>query len=128
MSSEQWDDEMVEFATDAVTAGSDGSRHTVVAVARDADGRLHRAMNLFHFTGGPCAELAVIAGAAAVTRSPLASIVAVGDNGRGVLPPCGRCRQVMLDVFPNITVLLPNRTTSTPPDLLPLSYVWSIDG
>jgi cytidine deaminase len=119
----RWDADLVRIATEIVEAADRGDRHTVAAAARDADGRVHRAMNLHHFTGGPCAELAAMGAAAAASRAPLVTMVAVGDRGRGVLSPCGRCRQVMLDVIPDIVVLLPGGATATARDLLPHAYL-----
>ncbi|GGV28846.1 cytidine deaminase [Streptomyces spectabilis] len=58
----------------------------------------------------------------------LATIVAVGDRDRGVVPPCGRCRQVLLDCFPDLQVIVGagERVRSVPiTDLLPESYVWA---
>lgn len=34
-------------------------------------------------------------------------MVTVGDGGRGVLAPCGRCRQVLLDQHPGCHVIVP---------------------
>ncbi|RII99142.1 hypothetical protein DZF97_16190, partial [Clavibacter nebraskensis] len=50
---------------------------------------------------------------------------AVGDGGRGIAPPCGRCRQVMLDLQPGMRVAVPG--VDGPEmvairDLLPVSY------
>ena len=54
-------------------------------------------------------------------------IVAVGDDGRGVLAPCGRDRQVLADYYPGTTVIVPTpdgpRTMSTS-ELLPHTYRW----
>lgn len=63
-------------------------------------------VNVFHFTGGPCAELVVIGSAAAEGAGDLVEIVAVGDGGRGILSPCGRSRQVLGDYFPKIRVIV----------------------
>lgn len=55
-------------------------------------------------------------------------MVAVGDRERGVIPPCGRCRQVMLDYFPDVKVIVgaPGRLRAVPvAALLPESYVWA---
>ncbi len=41
-----------------------GDNHTVAAAARGHDGRIITAVNAYHFTGGPCAELVVIGTAA----------------------------------------------------------------
>lgn len=107
---------------------TDAATHTVAAAAIDVSGRVHVAANVFHFTGGPCAELAVLGAAAAVSDDPVMAIVAVGDGGRGVLAPCGRCRQVLLDLHPQALVLVPaagDEPESVPVrSLLPRSYRW----
>ncbi|MGB3770306.1 MAG: ASCH domain-containing protein [Rhodococcus sp. (in: high G+C Gram-positive bacteria)] len=89
--------------------------HTVAAAALDTVGRIHTAMNVFHFTGGPCAELAVLG--AAADAGPLLTIAAAGDSGRGVIAPCGRCRQVLLDLHPDVAVAMP---TPDGPTLRPI--------
>lgn len=40
-------------------------------------------VNVFHFTGGPCL-----------------------DQGHGVIPPCGRCRQILFDYYPEIRAIV----------------------
>ncbi len=99
--------------------------HTVAAAAMDTTGRIFTAVNDYHFTGGPCAELVVLGLAAAAGAGPLTTMVAVGDRSRGVIAPCGRCRQVLLDQQPGCLVIIP---TPDGPDLvaarklLPWSY------
>ncbi|MFF2815255.1 ASCH domain-containing protein [Kitasatospora cineracea] len=90
----------------AATLGSDPD-HTVAAAAMDTAGRIHRAVNVYHFTGGPCAELVVLGAAAAAGAGPLVTIAAAGDGGRGLIPPCGRCRQALLDLHPDVLVAVP---------------------
>lgn len=90
----------------ATTLGNDPN-HTVAAAAMDASGRIHTAVNVHHFTGGPCAELVVTGAAAAAGAGPLLMIAAAGDQGRGLIPPCGRCRQVLLDLHPDVLVAVP---------------------
>lgn len=90
----------------AASLGTD-MNHTVAAAAMDTAGRIHTAVNLYHFTGGPCAELVVMGVAAAAKAGPLLTIAAAGHRGRGLIPPCGRCRQVMLDLHPDIVVAVP---------------------
>lgn len=34
-------------------------------------------------------------------------LVAVGDNGRGVIGPCGLCRQMLLDYSPDAEMIVP---------------------
>jgi cytidine deaminase len=91
----------------ARTLGGDPN-HTTAAAAMDTRGRIHTAVNVYHFTGGPCAELAVLGVAAAANAGPLLTMAAAGDTGRGLMPPCGRCRQVMLDLHPDIFVAVPS--------------------
>nr|WP_276584420.1 ASCH domain-containing protein [Brevibacterium permense] len=106
--------------------GSD-ENHTVAAAAMDTTGRIHTGVNVCHFTGGPCAELVVIGVAAAAHAGPLVTIAAAGDQDRGLLAPCGRCRQVILDLHPDALVAVPDVTTSEPSiapisSLLPQAY------
>ncbi|MFI7130133.1 cytidine deaminase family protein [Nonomuraea sp. NPDC050153] len=85
-------------------------------------------MNAYHFTGGPCAELVLIGTAAAQGAYDLDTIVAVGDRDRGVVPPCGRCRQVLVDYFPALDVIVGTKDglRMVPvTDLLPESYIWA---
>ncbi|MFE5160317.1 cytidine deaminase family protein [Streptomyces sp. NPDC056697] len=121
------DHDLIQAATQVVAARSRGDNHTVAAAARDRDGRIVTAMNAYHFTGGPCAELVVIGAAAAQGAYDLVTMVAVGDHGRGVIPPCGRCRQMMLDYFPDLRVIVGagERLRAVPvAELLPESYRW----
>jgi cytidine deaminase len=78
--------------------------------------------SVFHFSGGPCAENTCFANAAAAgiasTFSPgvvspetgkvaeLELVVAVTNDKRGVINPCGRCRQMMMDYYPKIKVVI----------------------
>ncbi|MBZ6252503.1 cytidine deaminase [Streptomyces olivaceus] len=122
------DRELVEAAAEVARNRCRGDNHTMAAAARARDGRIVTAVNAYHFTGGPCAELVVVGAAAAQGAYELETIVAVGDRGRGVVPPCGRCRQVLLDYFPGLTVIVGDgeRVRSVPvAELLPETYVWA---
>ncbi|MFB7031120.1 MULTISPECIES: cytidine deaminase [unclassified Streptomyces] len=122
------DHELVRAAAHVARTRCRGDNHTMAAAARARDGRIVTAVNAYHFTGGPCAELVLIGTAAAQGAYELDTIVAVGDRDRGVVPPCGRCRQVLLDYFPAVEVVVGSgdRLRSVPvADLLPESYVWA---
>lgn len=123
--------ELVALATRTIDANTDASSpgdngiHTVGAAVRDSDGRLHVGVNLFHFTGGPCAELVALGAARANGAREITTIVAVGDGGRGLLAPCGRDRQVLLDHHPTCRVLMPTPEglrSVLATDLLPGAY------
>ncbi|MEV6367388.1 cytidine deaminase [Micromonospora musae] len=119
---------LVQAATAVAKLRCRSENHTVAAAARTADGRVFTGVNVYHFTGGPCAEVVAIGAAATQGATELETIVAVGDRGRGVIPPCGRCRQVLLDYFPSIRVIVGSadalRVVSIG-DLLPDTYVWA---
>ncbi|GGW95619.1 cytidine deaminase [Streptomyces malachitofuscus] len=122
------DRELIDAATEVARTRCRGDNHTMAAAARAADGRIITAVNAYHFTGGPCAELVLIGAAAAQGAYELDTIVAVGDRDRGVVPPCGRCRQVLLDYFPALNVVVgPTDRPRTVPvtALLPETYVWA---
>lgn len=96
--------ELIDFARQIVDANTDGEGgvHTMGAAVRDLDGRMYGGINLYHFTGGPCAELVALGHARASGARELSTIVAVGNFGRGPVGPCGRDRQVLFDYQPNI--------------------------
>nr|BFD82910.1 cytidine deaminase [Streptomyces sp. Xyl84] len=122
------DHELVRAAAHVARTRCRGDEHTMAAAARADDGRIITAVNAYHFTGGPCAELVVIGAAAAQGAYRLETIVAVGDRDRGVVPPCGRCRQVLLDYFPALEVIVGEgeHLRSVPvAALLPETYVWA---
>lgn len=122
------DHELIRAAAEVARTRCQGDNHTMAAAARSRDGRIVTAVNAYHFTGGPCAELVVIGTAAAQGAYDLETMVAVGDRDRGVVPPCGRCRQVLLDYFPALEVIVGagDRLRSVPvAELLPESYVWT---
>lgn len=122
--------ELVERAGQTVDANTDAGPdengvHTVGAAVRASDGRIFVGVNLYHFTGGPCAELVALATARANGATEITHIVAVGNHGRGVKAPCGRDRQVLADYYPHIRVIVPTPSgdLSVPIDeLLPLAY------
>ncbi|AWT43288.1 MULTISPECIES: cytidine/deoxycytidylate deaminase family protein [Streptomyces] len=122
------DHELVGAAAEVARTRCRGDHHTMAAAARARDGRIVTAVNAYHFTGGPCAELVLIGTAAAQGAYDLDTVVAVGDRDRGVVPPCGRCRQVLFDYFPALRVIVGNgdRMRAVPvAELLPETYVWA---
>ncbi|WP_405684854.1 cytidine deaminase [Streptomyces sp. NBC_01387] len=115
--------ELIEFARRIVDANTD-------APTEDDDGRMYGGINVYHFTGGPCAELVALGHARASGARELSTIVAVGNCGRGPVGPCGKDRQVLLDYHPGIRVILPGpegiRSVRIE-DLMPLASVWRAD-
>ncbi len=128
LDAEDW--ALVEAARAVIDAATDAGPeedgvHTVGAAVRAEDGRIFVGVNLYHFTGGPCAELVALATARAGGARTLTTIVAVGNHGRGPLAPCGRDRQVLADYHPGIRVIVPTEAGPLSvliPELLPLAY------
>ncbi|GAB1315254.1 hypothetical protein MFIFM68171_05464 [Madurella fahalii] len=128
------DQELVRLAAEAFKPIPDtNDNHTVAAAVRSKYGETFVAFNVYHFTGGPCAELAVLGTAAAggVLASEIATIVAVArrpGNVKFIVNPCGRCRQVLLDYNPDINVIYlggnGNEVVAKAKDLMPFAYTW----
>jgi len=119
--------EAARSTIDTVTdAGPDEDGvHTMGAAVRAADGRVFTGVNVYHFTGGPCAELVALGAARAGGATELTHVVAVGNHGRGVKSPCGRDRQVLADYHPDVRVILPGPDgliSVTARELLPLAF------
>ncbi|KAG4429542.1 hypothetical protein IFR05_014979 [Cadophora sp. M221] len=124
------------------TSGRKSMDHTVGCAALSSTGRVFTGINFFHFSGGPCAENIAFGNAAAAgvssTYSPgikepdgkmekLIACVAVANDERGVISPCGRCRQMMLDYYPDMSVIVLNEAgepiTICIEELLPYAYI-----
>lgn len=118
---------LVELARSTIDAHTDAGPtedgvHTMGAAVRDESGRMYVGVNLFHFTGGPCAELVALAAARAQGARRITHVVAVGNHGRGICSPCGRDRQVFVDLYPDLRVLMPGDVSVDAADLLPGFY------
>lgn len=130
------EEELVDAARQTIDAATDAGPdedgvHTMGAAVRADDGRVFVGVNLYHFTGGPCAELVALGAARAGGARRITHVVAVGNHGRGPVGPCGRDRQVLFDHHPGIRVILPTREgvrSVVIDDLMPLATRWSVDG
>lgn len=123
----QQEEALIEAARIVIDEQSDGEIHTMGAAVLDERGNIHVGVNVFHFTGGPCAELVALGTARSAGARVLKTIVAVGDRGRGVKAPCGRDRQILADYHPDIQVIVP--TPDGPRavaigELLPHAFDW----
>lgn len=125
--------ELVELARRTIDAHTDAGPdadgiHTMGAAVMAADYRMFAGVNLYHFTGGPCAELVALGAARAQGARQMRCIVAVGNHGRGVIGPCGRDRQVFVDYYPTMRVIVPTPSglrSVLAADLMPLTQRWT---
>ncbi|KXG50445.1 APOBEC/CMP deaminase, zinc-binding [Penicillium griseofulvum] len=99
---------LVEIARTTINAIPKSDIYSVSSAALSENGQIFTGVNVFHFTGGPCAELVVLGVAAAAGAPRLSHIVAIGEDGHDgvLLNPCGRCRQVLYDLHPGIRVIV----------------------
>jgi len=120
-------EKMVEAAIDVVSKYGDDQNHTVGAAVVTKDGKIITGINVYHFTGGPCGEIVAMGNAISNGEKDLVGIVAIGNWNRGVLSPCGRCRQVLFDYYPDMQVILgkdEGYVVKGVRDLLPDVYDW----
>ncbi|KAF7116941.1 hypothetical protein CNMCM5793_005571 [Aspergillus hiratsukae] len=118
---------LVDAATSTINSIPISDTYSVASAARCTDGRIFTGVNVFHFTGGPCAELVVLGSAAAAGATQLTHIVAVGNENRGIISPCGRCRQTLIDLHPGIRVIVLDRwepRAVAVGELLPFAYLF----
>jgi len=79
--------------------GKDLSAGSVAAALRTEAGHIYTGISLNLECGiGFCAEHSAIADMLKHRERRITAIVAVGDEG--IRPPCGRCRELMLQVSP----------------------------
>ncbi|GMU70647.1 MAG: cytidine deaminase [Burkholderiales bacterium] len=97
----------------------------VAAALETASGRIYTGINLDLACGiGTCAEHAAIAEMLKARETAIRRIVALDDEG--VLAPCGRCRELIVQVDRRnleCEVILPGETTSRVADLLPRAWL-----
>ncbi|KAJ5098661.1 hypothetical protein N7532_005662 [Penicillium argentinense] len=74
---------IVEVARRTINSIPPSDTYSVASAALSDDGRVFKGVNVFHFTGGPCAELVVLGVAASAGAQKLSNIVAIGEDGRG---------------------------------------------
>lgn len=118
---------LIQVAKRTINSIPKSDTYSVASAALSTSGQIYTGINVFHFTGGPCAELVVLGVAAAAGLPRLSHIVAIGEDGEGgvIMSPCGRCRQVLRDLHPGIRAIVQQdgeaRSVSID-ELLPYAY------
>ena len=77
-------------------------------------------------TGNQAAGVASASSPGIGDGAVLTHVVAVANDQRGVINPCGRCRQLMFDYYPDIKVIIKDGEelrTATVPEMLPFAYI-----
>lgn len=106
----------------------DGGDHTVAAALLTESGKHVLGLNAHHFLGGPCGEVSALANhAASYPKDPIQAVVAVHGPIGQVIPPCGKCRQVLFDINPSIRCIVRGSNGLEAPtvaELLPFAFNW----
>ncbi|QGU02301.1 Cytidine deaminase [Corynebacterium kalinowskii] len=109
-------------------ATSNDNETTVAAGLLTASGDIILGVNVYHFLGGPCAEISALSKHAELKNGdPITTVVAVYAPTGDVISPCGKCRQVFFDLDRDIKAIVrtPNGFTSLSiHELLPHAYDW----
>ena len=120
---------LIDIATpllgEMILGRSDMSAATVAAAILSKSGRTYTGVCMHLSCGiGFCAEHAAVAEMIKGRETEIDTIVAVGDAG--VLAPCDRCRELMVQVNPRnfaAQVVLPGGKVSPLRDLLPDHWI-----
>lgn len=102
------DERVIEAAIDVVVRNYREGRHSVGAAVLCASGSIHAGVNIETCGYGPCAEPIAIGTAISSGEREFLTIVAVeGWNPtHAPMPPCGNCRQLMIDYMPEAMIIL----------------------
>ncbi|MCL1844167.1 MAG: cytidine deaminase [Defluviitaleaceae bacterium] len=125
------DKELIALAGEVIEKNYDDKtyNHTVGSAVRCRDGSIFLGVNC-DGVHGSCAEFISIGAAITAGHREFDTIVASrGDSRGGLLPPCGNCRQMLLEYCRDVKVILNdsggNIVKVRVEDLLPLPYIHS---
>lgn len=126
------DEQLVAAARNVLERNYRPGRHTVGAAVLAGSGAVYSGVNVEACGYGPCAEPIAIGAAFSNGEREIRAIVAVcrRDDGYHVLPPCGNCRQLLIDYSPDARVLLEvdGKLMAAPVhELLPEAYRSGLD-
>jgi len=116
--------DLIELATRTLESKYVYPIHTVAAALRTTSGEVVTAVNIDHFLGLVCAETAALTIAMNDGEYSFEEIVAVrkADDGTvSVVDLCGKCRQILHDYAPGVSVITTQGRRSID-DLIPLPF------
>ncbi|WP_331765310.1 hypothetical protein OG747_52640 (plasmid) [Streptomyces sp. NBC_01384] len=125
---------LVAAAFTAISSRYVLARHQIAAAVLDADGGMHLGLHLDAMVGraSVCAEAGALSAARLATGAELVAVAAVRypkateEATARVVPPCGLCRELLLDHAPGLRAVVHDETqlVLTPlSGLLPHKYV-----
>ncbi|MFI5642010.1 cytidine deaminase [Streptomyces goshikiensis] len=108
--------DLVTAAFQAIRGRYVQDRHQIAAAVLDADGRVHLGLHLDAMVGraAVCAEAGAVSAARLATDAELIAVAAVRYPKptepalARIVPPCGLCRELLLDHAPRLDVVVPD--------------------
>jgi cytidine deaminase len=125
------DHDLVAAATEVLARHYKPFWHMVAAAIRSQDGRIWTGLHIGATVGrlSVCAEAVALGRALLDGDGTIAAAVAVRhpkpeetDRELAVVPPCGACREMILDYSPDALVILPGKLKRPIRELLPVPY------
>ena len=121
------DQKVMAAAIEVIRQNYDGIHHSVGAAVLCSSGKMFSGVNVESCGYGPCAEPIALGAALSNGERDFLTIVAIdgGHPGYPPMPPCGNCRQLLLDYAPDAMVILnyKNKLVKVKvTDLLPSPY------
>lgn len=119
---------LLRQTADHAARWNDGADHTVAAGLLTQSGRVVLGLNTYHFLGGPCGEVSALSNhAASAPDDPIVAVAAVYGPSESLIAPCGKCRQVLFDIDPDIRCVVRGVNGLegvAVRELLPFAYDW----
>ena len=102
------DRELIRAASDAIERNYSYPRHMVGSALLASSGKVYVGVNVESCGYGPCAEPIAMGRAITDGERTFERVVAVKgpSEPRTILPPCGNCRQLLVDYAPDCWVIL----------------------
>jgi cytidine deaminase len=125
------DHDLVAAATEVLARHYKPFWHMVAAAIRGRDGRVWTGLHIGATVGrlSICAEAVALGRALLEGDGTIATAVAVrhpkpeeADRELAVVPPCGACREMILDYSSDALVILPGKLKRPIRELLPVPY------
>ena len=102
------DRQLIEVAQETLRETYVPGRHTCASAVRCGGGKVFKGISIQTSGYGTCAEPIALGAAwtASVRKADTIVTVARRMNDYMVVPPCGNCRQLLLDYVPDIKIIL----------------------
>lgn len=102
------DKELVQAAIEVIRKNFQDGKHTVGAAVLCASGKIFTGVNMDTVGYGPCAEPIALGAAISGGEREFGAIVAVSgwNSSYPVIPPCGNCRQLLIEYAQEAYVIL----------------------